>query len=81
MKAIAIKDRSEFKAILKSFGFKKANKTDYIHDSGCYADIIDHGSFCEVWLTGGRSKQSGFFPGGWMHGADSLRTELKLVIK
>ena len=81
MKAIAIKDRSEFMGILKSFGFKKENITDYIHNSGCYANIIDQGNFCEVWLTGGRSKQSAYFPGGWVYGTDSLRAELKRVIK
>lgn len=81
MKRSAQRDKSELVKILKSFGFKKANNTDFIHENGIYADVIDMGAFCEVWMTGQGCKQSAGFPGGYNYGPDSLVTELNKVLK
>lgn len=81
MKTSAIKDRAELRKILLSFGFKKANRTGFTHDSGIYADIIDMTNYCCVWMIGGGTKSSSGFPGGWMHDQQSLIKELENIIK
>jgi len=77
--------RSGFGKMLKHFGFKKADTSDWLQKDtlafehvyyNWYAEIQNHGNWDSVWMVGPGLKDSGF-PGGYMYDEpEKIETEI-----
>jgi len=59
--------RYSFKRMLKHFGFKelKDQPNSFIHKvHNWYAEVLDRGTWSDVWMTGAGLKDNGGIPGG-----------------
>lgn len=71
-------DFRSFKSVLRHFGFKQLkDQKDCFANDKWYAEIVNHGNWHSVWMTGQGLKNSHLFPGGWTYfEPNEIRDEL-----